>query len=239
MLLVSKATGAAHPIRPSETVGSDDKKRSRESAASLRSSSGDRVRPSDVGANHRRLGQLGNYIEVEPGLCSSRLQKSRSGMPSSAEHRATMCAICPFGWRPDLTRGRFPSGRLPQLSEAHRARRRQALPNRPERNDVLAGIEQAPAPACGRESRVPASSAASAGSPPTQPVSRLARIAGRVARPGRRPAIALRARSPRGWVCHRVCPGAIAHLWPFRPSGCCSAGKPWRDGKRALDHRAA
>jgi len=95
----------------------------------------------------------------------------------------------------------------------------------------------------GRESRVPASSAASAGSPPTQPVSRLARIAGRVARPGRRPAIALRARSPRGWVCDRVCPVAIAHLGrsglpvaaPRASRGAMGKG-PWITGPRKSSH---
>ena len=56
--------------------------------------------------------ELRNYIEVqEPRFCSSLFRKSRSVTSSSAGHRAMMCAICTFGWRPSLTPGRFPSGR--------------------------------------------------------------------------------------------------------------------------------
>jgi len=40
----------------------------------------------DPTARHSALDELGNYIEAEPGFCSSRLRKSRSVTPSSAGH---------------------------------------------------------------------------------------------------------------------------------------------------------
>jgi hypothetical protein len=95
-----------------------------------------------AGANLRRIDgsdtpgsdELGNYIEAEPGFCSSRLRKSRSVTPSSAGHRATMCAICTFGWRPSLTPGRFPSGRVATIRS-------------PARRTAQSVVEQPPRPA--------------------------------------------------------------------------------------------
>ena len=73
--------------------------------------------------------ELGNYIEVEPRFCSSPLRKSRSATPSSTGHRARMCAICTFGWRPDLTRDRPPSGRKRGVSRRPRQGRCQGCPH--------------------------------------------------------------------------------------------------------------